>query len=277
MGIVLDKVGFDIVHGCQLRCVGCPNSSLEPAIKLISVSDFSQCLKNIDVDHIKLFRLFNFGEPAFHKDLAELAAISRKQAWSVGCLEISTNAQYHPWDRIEELFRTNALDRLAVSCDGDGSPEDYERLRPPSKWVKLIDFLVKAKELRDKHSQRTKLITRTICGDLKSQERWNAVLKPLGWEPEFREWLLLPQSVENPSGRQGKRGNGLCSFMTAPRLYVDYDGTVVPCCMHPKAFELGSLKTEKYSEISSGKRKSEKRQELLTNRERMPVCAGCEL
>ena len=29
---------FDIVHGCQLRCVGCPNSILQPKIKRMPVA-----------------------------------------------------------------------------------------------------------------------------------------------------------------------------------------------------------------------------------------------
>lgn len=277
MGIVLEKIGFDIVHGCQLRCVGCPNSTLTPSIKLIPIADFRLCLGNIDVEHVKLFRLFNFGEPTFHPELPKLVEMVRDQAWTIGCVEISTNGQYHPWDRIEAVFRTRALDRLIVSCDGDGTPEDYERLRPPSKWAKLLEFLKKARELQDKFSPMTRLVTRTICEDPDTQQRWKELLKPLGWTPEFREWLLLPQSLKNLSGREGKKGNGLCSFMTSPRLYVDYDGTVVPCCMHPKAFELGNLKNQKYSEIAQGKAKADKGHELLTEREKMPICSGCEL
>lgn len=46
------------------------------------------------------------------------------------------------------MLRLEVLTRLVVSCDGDGTPESYERLRPPSRWERLIEFLERAK-LRD--------------------------------------------------------------------------------------------------------------------------------
>ena len=57
---------FDIVNGCQLRCVGCPNSTLEPKIQRISIDDFDLCMGNIDVERIHTLRLFNYGEPLLH-------------------------------------------------------------------------------------------------------------------------------------------------------------------------------------------------------------------
>ena len=42
-------LGIDIVHGCQLRCIGCPNSLLQPKVQVMPVEDFDACLKNVDV------------------------------------------------------------------------------------------------------------------------------------------------------------------------------------------------------------------------------------
>lgn len=57
---------FDIVNGCQLTCIGCPNSTLQPKVSRISLEDFGRFLGNIDVKAIQLFRLFNYGEPLLH-------------------------------------------------------------------------------------------------------------------------------------------------------------------------------------------------------------------
>src|SRR5581483_1018256 len=65
----LDVVHFDIVGGCQLRCVGCPNSTILNKVTRQTPSDFAACLSNIDVEHVALFRLFNYGEPLLHDDL----------------------------------------------------------------------------------------------------------------------------------------------------------------------------------------------------------------
>ena len=63
---------LDIVHGCQLRCVGCPNSTLLPKVSEVSEADFVAILRNIDVQRIHLLRLFNFGEPLLHRRLSAL-------------------------------------------------------------------------------------------------------------------------------------------------------------------------------------------------------------
>ena len=69
---VLLLANFEIVSGCQLRCVGCPNSVLQPKVQRISVSDFAACLANIDVKAIHTFRLFLFGEALLHRELPAL-------------------------------------------------------------------------------------------------------------------------------------------------------------------------------------------------------------
>jgi len=71
----LDTIGtfhFDIVQGCQLRCIGCPNSILLPKIDHITPEAFDVCLQNVDVKRVKVMRLFNFGEPFLHPDLKGL-------------------------------------------------------------------------------------------------------------------------------------------------------------------------------------------------------------
>jgi len=146
---------IDIVHGCQLRCVGCPNSTLLPKISRISVEDFRACLGNVDVERVHTLRLFNFGEPLLHKHLAEIVAVIPQQSFKTSIVEISTNAQRVDWQDFENTLKQEVVNRLVVSCDGDGTPSEYERLRPPSKWSHLIEFLERARVLRDRWSGST--------------------------------------------------------------------------------------------------------------------------
>jgi hypothetical protein len=46
----------------------------------------------------------------------------RKAPFELGLLELSTNAQHHDFIALEEALKVGALGRLAVSCDGDGTP-----------------------------------------------------------------------------------------------------------------------------------------------------------
>lgn len=275
--LVIDKLGFDVVHGCQLRCIGCPNSTLKPKIKQIAVADFGRALRNIDVAAVGLFRLFNFGEPLLHDDLPDILAEIPKQIWRAGIVEISSNAQYHDFPLFAEALKTGALTRLVASCDGDGTAADYERLRPPGKWEKLIEFMVRMRELRDRFAPRLALMTRTICTDPSAQTRWRSVLEPLGWVPEFRDWQYLPQSQANMLARELQVPAGVCSFVRpGNRLYVDWDGTVVPCCVHPRAATFGNLLAQRYSELLAGPRRLQFSRDLNVMRKTMPICNECE-
>jgi radical SAM protein with 4Fe4S-binding SPASM domain len=281
---------FDIVHGCQLRCVGCPNSTLEPKIHRIAVDDFHRCLTNIDVERVHTLRLYNYGEPLLHPQLASIVAQIPRQRWRASVVEISTNAQWVDWTEFEEMLKLEVVTKLVVSCDGDGTPEQYERLRPPSKWGKLIEFLERATYLRDRWSPAMQLWTRTVIRSREDARRWEAVLKPRGFTPEFRRWMALPQSQENMTGRPVIVPRGPCVFLAEPSeftnhpwfgevnlLYVDADGSVVPCCMHPRAGVFGNLLTQKYSDIRNGSARGAMKDAMTKDRASMPVCASCDV
>jgi radical SAM protein with 4Fe4S-binding SPASM domain len=286
----LYSVHFDIVHGCQLRCVGCPNSTLEPKIHRIAIDEFSRCLANIDVERIHTLRLYNYGEPLLHKKLASIVAEIPRQRWKVSVVEISTNAQWVDWDEFEEAIKQEVITKLVVSCDGDGSPHEYERLRPPSKWEKLLEFLEKAAYLRDRWAPAMQLWTRTVIRSKEDARRWESLLGPRGWTPEFRRWMALPQAQENMTGRPVIVPRGPCMFLAEASeftsnpwfgeknlLYVDADGTVVPCCVHPKAGVLGNLMTQKYSEILYGEARRRMKETMSKNRSAMSVCGSCDV
>lgn len=279
---------IDIVHGCQLRCVGCPNSTIMDKVRRISIADFRQCIENIDVDVIQYLRLFNFGEPLLHENLTEILEVLRAQPWRAEVLEISTNAQFCNWEDFASALQVGMLNRLVVSCDGDGTPEQYEALRPPSKWGKLIEFLQRARELRDEHAPELNLVTRTIVENVESMNRWRELLVPIGWEPEFRDWKVLPESKDNMTGRDIVVPMDVCTFMAPSsrfneryhgevnQLYVDASGTVVPCCAHPKAADLGNLKDQLASELLASPKRQAFVRQLEANRSVVPICNKCE-
>lgn len=191
-------------------------------------------------------------------------------------VEISTNAQHHNFPMLEEALKLGVINRLAVSCDGDGTKEEYERLRPPGKWSKLLEFLSRAKELRDLYAPDVALITRTICEPGDGRKRWEDLLQPLGWTPSFRDWLILPDSQANPAGRIPHVPAAVCGYMSGKNLYIDYDGTVIPCCAHPRAFVLGNMLESRYSDILKGRERKDALRKLKTERKKMPVCGRCE-
>lgn len=272
---LLKNCSIDIVHGCQLRCVGCPNSILKPKIETMTLSDFQACMKNLgSVKYVDTLRLFNFGEPFLHPNLASILDITKYRPFKTRTIELSTNAQYFTDSTLREVIKSKVLTQLVVSCDGDSSASDYERLRPPAKWENLLEFLKIAKSLRDSYDPGLNLITRTICESSDARDKWRMMLRPLGWKPKFRLWIKLPISVKNPSAEK-PLVKGLCHFLQLPTLYIDYDGSVVPCCAHPRAAILGNIINEKYDDIANGAKRKEFRQNVKKERQNLHICSQC--
>lgn len=272
------KCAIEIVHGCQLKCVGCPNSTLMPGIKQCDLDDLKKIINNLDVTEISKLRLYNYGETLLHPKLNEVLEIISKRSFKIKNVEITTNGQYWCEERFKEAFSLGVVTQLYVSCDGNATPEEYERLRPPAKWNKLIDFLKKMKELRDKVCPDMFLGTRTICTNKYTQKKWKKLLRPLGYTPEFRPWGTRADAIEQPWGKV-KVPKGVCTYLTKEkgrRLYVDYDGTVVPCCVHPRAGVLGNLLKNKYSEILKGTQRKDFIATMKNGRKNIPACAGCQ-
>lgn len=269
----LKKVGIDIVHGCQLRCIGCPNSTLKPKIEFCDPADFEKMLGNIDAK-VEILRLYNFGEPMLHPHLDEMVKIVGKSRLKPKKVEISTNAQYWSDKTFRNTLKQKIVTDLYVSCDGDGTARSYESTRPPAKWSRFIHFINEMKEFRDELCPKMHLGARVITHK-NYEKQWKKVL--VGYKPEFRGWSTRVDTVADP-WKQRKIPNGPCKFVrNNDSLYVDYDGTVVPCCVHPRASTLGSLlKSDTFSimyniTINRG---------LLSgcmylNRKSMDICGSC--
>lgn len=274
----IDKCQIDVVNGCNLRCIGCPNSTLKPVVKFISEHAFEKILGNIDVSKIRILRLFNFGEPMLHPELPKILEVIARQKFSVGRVEISTNATIVNKEQLRAIFSTGLLDFLAVSCDGNCNKKSFEKLRPPAKWETMVEFLAVAKLLRDKYSPKTELVTRTICDNSGAKKEWTQFLSKLGWRPTFRSMRVIADAkiIEE---QKPDVPNGVCGWLYNPKkpsLYVKMDGTVVPCCTHPEAFVIGNLKKQKFSDIYFSPERMTMIKKMKHDRKSIPVCNQCE-
>ncbi len=266
------------MQGCQLRCIGCPNSTLRPDIDYISPDDFNRCLINVDVSHVVTLRLFNFGEAFLHPKLIELLKVLGTQEWQADRVEISTNAMIYNEKLLREILRLNIVTHLIVSCDGNGTPEDFERLRPPASWNKLQEFLKGTSLIKQELASSIHLMTRTVCSTEESHIRWRALLTPLGWEPEFRDWILLPNSSHRPWNRVANKTHEkkICWPLQGVKLFVNCHGEVIPCCAYPDMVPFGNLKDEKFSSIFRSASRRQMIKTLRNGRSSQRICSQCE-
>jgi radical SAM protein with 4Fe4S-binding SPASM domain len=238
---------------------------------------FRQCLENIDVKLVTLFRLFNFGEPLLHPELEEIFRSLLDSPLQTHWIEISTNAQSNAEDKLEAIVAMGGLNLLTISCDGDGTPEKYEALRPPGKWSKLMSFLGFARNLA-KHYPSLHLKARCVIEQPEDKTRWQEILRPFGVVPEFRGWLQLPDSLMDKARDSVPMGTGGCAIASEARtLYVDHQGNVVPCCFHPNAAFLGNLSMNRYSDLFWGPKRMAFLEALRLRRAEMRVCNRCDM
>lgn len=273
----LEIFSIDIVHGCQLKCVGCPNSTILSKVKEISLSDFERILSNLDVETIGVIRLFNYGEPLLHSNISGVIEIIARQSFKFRELEISTNAQKVNWEDLRLSISKKVINTISISCDGDGTKESFERLRPPAKWEKLLHFFETISTIRDEVHPALKVTTRSIVEKESDQQTWLNLLSKYRITPKFRSWKALPQSSQNKTGRVLSPQKGICYFQQIPNsLYVDTDGTVVPCCAHPSAGKLGNLLESKYTEIIFSEQRKRFLTQMRDNRGALTICSQCE-
>jgi len=272
----LQRLGIDIVSGCNLRCVGCPNSTLKRKIEFTTPDNFNLILSNIDVKHIEYLKLYNFGETLLYPNLSEILEIIKKQRWGTKHVEIATNGQIINERNIRAIFYRNVITKLGVSCDGDCTPEEYERLRPSAKWNQLEDFLGVTNAIYWPLNTITKRVLKIICTG--NKEKWKKFAKQYGYGIEWRKWRKAPNSVKYEKAKL-KVPNYSCKHVESSRIrcYVDWNGDVVPCCNHPKATVFGNLKEQKFSEIYHGKKRKAFITLLNKDRKKHRICGRCEV
>jgi len=258
--MIIDKLSIDIVDGCYLRCIGCPNSTIKKNVDFMTPEILINCLKNIDIK-INILRLYNFGEPLLHPQLSKMVNIINQ--WNkANMIEISTSGQCDE-KAIKQLKECN-IDSLVVSCDGENK-NDYERIRKGARFEKLIWFLENARKV----TPYSKHIMRGIVKTKKGKKWWNGIAR--GWKREFRTWHPFPRSIENPSGKIADKTKGSCRYMKKDNLYINCKGYVGPCCVYPDAIYIGSLLKNEASQIIKRKRVLRK----IMDYKREGVCLEC--
>ena len=65
--------------------------------------------------------------------------------------------------------------------------------------------------------------------------------------------------------------------MSGVNLFVNAQGDVIPCCNYPDMVPMGSLKTQKFSEVHRGVLRKQMLNLLKTDRVNDKICGQCEV
>jgi len=258
---MINKIGIDIVDGCHLKCIGCPNSTRNKPVEFMTPETLERCLSNINLK-VNILRLYNFGEPLLHPQLSTMIDIVNR--WGGAKItELSTSGQCD--EKAIQHLSVSRIDTLIVSCDGEASADDYERIRVGADWSRLLSFLEEGRAATPK----AKHIVRGIVKTRHARKKWKWIAR--GWICEFRDWHPFPRSAENPSGKVADKTKGTCRYIRKDNLYINHVGVAGPCCVYPDAMYIGHLVDEKVSSLVKKKKNLSKKME----NERTGVCLEC--
>lgn len=127
---------IETTNYCNLKCITCNRQDVIGPLRHMRLRDFTK-LTNILADHpIEEAKLMGMGEPFLHPQF-NLIVKQFKDVFPAARLISSTNAQYSLTDNLGKSLKY--IDQLYISIDG--AYNNYERLRAPSKWKRLISFL----------------------------------------------------------------------------------------------------------------------------------------
>lgn len=262
--IILDDVSIDIVDGCNLRCIGCPNSTLNPSVNPVPADVVLNRVRNIDVATIKRLRLYRYGEPLFNKQLPEiLVGLKQLKRPKIEKIWLSTNAQHRNLETLHQALSTGLLDELCISADGDGSKESFEYLRPPAKFELLVQFIKSARHIIDSLGIDTMLsMGITLLNDDTSKNKYTINPKhKQNWKSQFGMYidnfgfhtmLKMPGSALDEAGAFDNSDHyamqsGACRSVVKMNVYVDGKGIMQPCCWAIDVSNLGDLNVETFS------------------------------
>ncbi len=275
-------VNFDLVARCNLRCRYC-SLDHDAATASMDLELLTRVLDEIsDRRRFRVTRiqLHHGADPLLHPKFADVlgAIAERKGREGFPEVRLLTNAMLLQGARKDAIFDSGAIDFIRFSIDG-GTPENFERMRPPAKWDKVagnVEAFLEENESRGK-PLRTGMISLfdRPPGDL--HPRFEALSRrvthymprmPHRWDGSAD--LDLPTPPEIPAG--------LCMFVLV-QVVVRYDGQVLPCCNDLNARgPVGNLADSSLFDIVRGAER-ERLVRLMKQgkRSEIELCKNCDI
>lgn len=274
---------------CNLKCPLCPsgNNTLERPRGFMDLNLYKQMIDQI---YRKAFMvvLWNQGEPFLHPyiyDMIEYA--SRKRLFTL----VSTNAnvEFDP----ERMIRSG-LDSMIISLDG-ATQETYNRYRVNGELRKVLNNLHKLQQVKQRRGSRQPLIRwqflvmrhneqeipqiRKLARDyrvddleLKTVQIYSKedVSRFLPRNPHYRRYKIKGDDFELKVGIRNR-----CRRIWT-NLVINWDGEVSVCCFDKNTtLKVGRFPGETLRNIWHSREFQQVRKQILTAREKIPVCRNC--
>lgn len=279
---------------CNLHCPMCPSGTGEmtrPRGKM----DVRAIRKVLDeIGHsLVLIQFWNQGEPFVHPEFLDIVAYAKSKG--IACMT-STNGHFLKTDDEVQAVIDSGLDEIIISLDGVDQ-KTYEKYRVGGNYQTVLDGITRLVAAKKRARTKRPIIhlqylvmkhNEAYVDQIVSRGKELGVdlvsLKTAQVYTEEQAESFLPEDEkyrrysQDSEGVHIKRTNQLwCDFLYHGTV-INWDGEVTPCCFDKdadysagNAFREGSF----LSTIWRGEPLQKFRQQVLLNRNDIPICANC--
>lgn len=286
------SISIEPTTSCNLRCPECPSGlrSFSRATGMLDPDVFSQMIE--EMKHHLIWLTFYFqGEPYLHPQFLQLVHMAENAGIYTST---STNAHYLTDEKAEETVKSG-LSRLIISIDGI-TQEAYQDYRVGGKLAKVIEgtkAVVRAKKKWKTHHPEI-VFQFLVTGQNEHQiDDLHALAKDLGVDQVHLKTIqiydyengspLIPQNENYSRYRKNASGKYILKNKLLNQCWrmwhscvITWDGKVVPCCFDKDAKHvLGQMQGDKFETIWNSQAYNKFRNQLLTSRSQIDICANC--
>jgi len=234
-------VYIEPTNACNCRCIICPRRHMTRPLGYMDMDVFRKIIDDIAGQGPSDIRLFNFGEPALHPELAEMIRYCRQKGLNA---RFQSNGLLLKEKLIGALLDAG-LDYIGISVNGLNA-EEYETIRPGKKY---IDLQANMKRLHDIAQQRKANLHIHINAQILKDESetrkteirdfaqsWHGIADSLsvsGLSLYDQIAYLHNGTVTEAALTDVPRKADTDVKCTEPfdRMVVKWDGRVTPCCV----------------------------------------------
>lgn len=260
----LDKIWFEPVSGCNLRCALCVNATA-PVKRTRGFARLETFVKILDETNPKEAELCIWGEPLLHPEIDKFLKVCYDRNIS---LYVSSNFNVNV--DFDKLFHANPKMELAFSCYGMNQ-DTYQIYHKGGNFKLVMDNVIKAHEARKKyggilsqvwlkHKYNEKELPeclemckrhdiKPLVSDIRLDLR-REVIDPLSsYKSENIHWAAKDSRRYFKKTKKKKMRCPL-PFRTAA---FDFDGSVLACCSsYDKEHDVGNIFEESWKNIWHG-------------------------
>jgi sulfatase maturation enzyme AslB (radical SAM superfamily) len=166
-------VRIETVNACNGHCTICPHRVMRRPIRRMDDALFTRIVDECARGGCRELHLHNFGEPLLDDRLAARIRYAKRKG--LPKVKIFSNGSLLDERWARELIAAG-LDEIKISFDG-ATPEEYERIRAPLKFDRLIENLSRLVFLRNQMEAKMKI--RIACCLTSDKESTIRALRPI--------------------------------------------------------------------------------------------------